>query len=208
MSRQLPPSSTHANSKAHESPNNDRDRRCHYRVDDQLNFEFKLVDPKTMRHHRANELFARRSEQQLLCELNKLEDEGQILLREIAKEHRSIAIYLGLLNRKSQLIANQLCLAESEHHSLKLNLSEGGMAFNYDTALNVGDYMAVALAVVEDSWQLYLYGRVVRCLPSVPKGHQIAIAFCDIDPEQQKQLTRRVFKKQMQSHRRKQGIDE
>ncbi|WP_299975009.1 PilZ domain-containing protein [uncultured Pseudoteredinibacter sp.] len=184
-----------------------RDRRCHYRVDDQLHFDFKLVEPKTMRNHLASELFTQQREQQLLAELSKLDDEGQNLLREIAKEHRAVAIYLGLLNRKTQLLSQHLCQTQSAQQMVKLNLSEGGLAFNHDSGLNVGDYVAVSLGISEDGWQLHLYGRVVRCLAAVPKGHQVAIAFCDIDDEQQKQLTRRVFKKQMQSHRRKQGLE-
>ncbi|WP_299768304.1 PilZ domain-containing protein [uncultured Pseudoteredinibacter sp.] len=193
--------------KSTKSDTPDRDRRCHYRVDDQLHFDFKLVERKTMRYHPASELFTQQREQQLLAELSKLDDEGQNLLRDIAKEHRGVAIYLGLLNRKTQLISQHLCQSQSAQHMVKLNLSEGGLAFNHDTALNVGDYMAVSLGISEEAWQLFLYGRVVRCLAAVPKGHQIAIAFCDIDDEQQKQLTRRVFKKQMQSHRRKQGLE-
>ncbi|MBB6521696.1 PilZ domain-containing protein [Pseudoteredinibacter isoporae] len=188
-------------------PPNGHDRRCHYRVDDQLYFEFKPVNPKTMRQQQASELFVRPSELTLLQELHKLEEEGQSLLREIAKEQRSVAIYLSLLNRKTQLIAQQMCQAQSEQHTVQLNLSEGGLAFQHNSALNVGDYVAVTLGLEEDAWHLYLYGRIVRCLPAVPAGYQIAIAFCDLDSEQQKLLTRRVFKKQMQSHRRKRGME-
>ncbi len=184
------------------------DRRCHYRVDDQLYFNFKSVDRKTMRQQQASELFVRPSEQTLLSELHKLDEEGQTLLREIAKEQRSVAIYLSLLNRKTQLIAQQLCHEQSEQHTLNLNLSEGGLASTHESTLNVGDYVAVNLGIEEEAWQLYLYGRIVRCLAAVPNGFQIAIAFCDLDSEQQKLLTRRVFKKQMQSHRRKRGIEE
>ncbi|GAA6152768.1 PilZ domain-containing protein [Pseudoteredinibacter isoporae] len=189
-------------------PPNGHDRRCHYRVDDQLYFEFKPVDPKTLRQQQACELFAQPSERTLLKELNKLEEEGQVLLRDIAKDHRSIAIYLSLLNRKTQLIAQQLCQEQNAQHTVQLNLSEGGLAFQHASALNVGDYVAVTLGLEEDAWHLYLYGRIVRSLPAVPSGYQIAIAFCDLDAEQQKLLTRRVFKKQMQSHRRKHGIEE
>lgn len=179
-----------------------RDRRCHYRVDDQLGFEFKLVEPKFLRQSKATELFSARAQQSLMDELNDLDKEGQNLLREIAAENRSVAIYLSILNRKTQLIAQHVCASSSDSQLEQINLSEGGLAFIHPSPLNIGDYLAIALRLPDDAWELFVYARIVRCLSAVPSGFHVAVAFCDTDARQEKLLTRRVLKVQMQSHRK------
>lgn len=178
------------------------DRRCHYRVDDALVFEYKPVQANALRKGPAEEFFPEKQDHALLNELKALDNEGQTLLREIATENRPLAIYLSIMNRKTELIAHHLCMGDAEGlEPVPLNLSEGGISFSHHSPLFVGEYLALSLRIPNEAWEIYTYGRIVRCLSALPAGFQIAVAFCDINPNQEKLLTRRVFKVQMQSHR-------
>ncbi|MCV6615087.1 MAG: PilZ domain-containing protein [Cellvibrionaceae bacterium] len=177
-----------------------RERRCHYRVDDRLLFEFKLIDPKTMRQQAPASLFMAAADSQFKRELDRLDQEGKTLLRGIAGRDHSLAIYLALLNHKISLIAAQLT-TPGQQQLAAINLSEGGLAFYHPSPLHSGDHLAIALRSQTEDWQCQLYGRIVRSRAAAPQGYKVAVAFCALDASQQQLLTRRVLKVQMRSHK-------
>jgi len=180
-----------------------QDRRCHYRVDDQVFLSYKPVTLNTIRRQAAHKQFDNHQGFELLGHLKKLDDEAQSLLRDIAQQHRSIAIYLSIINKKVELIAQQSVHSSRnpEQELCRVNLSEGGISFACEHAVDVGEHLAIKLGLPNDNDELYLYGKVIRCLHSQPGGYRLALQFNETTANEQKVLTRRVLQVQMQSHR-------
>lgn len=179
------------------------DRRCHYRIEDQLYLRFVAVEPGTLRTQQAHQHFEASKGGELLGEMKQLDEEAQNLLREIAQQHRSVAIYLSILNKKFDLVAQHLINTgiDTEQELQRVNLSEGGMNFSGSVPVEVGSQLALHLHFTEQSEDVFIYGKVIRCLQSKPFSYHAAIQFIQMPAYEQKLITRRVLKVQMQSHR-------
>lgn len=192
---------------SHRPSNKDKstgiDRRCHYRIEDHLYFRFLTVEPGTVRIQQAHQHFEPSKGGELLSEMKQLDEEAQNLLRDIAQQHRSVAIYLSIINKKFDLVAQHLIDTgvQTEQELQKVNLSEGGMSFCSSGPVDVGSHLALHLHFVEQSEDVFVYGKVIRCLQSKPTSYHTAIQFIQLPAYEQKLITRRVLKVQMQSHR-------
>lgn len=188
------------------------ERRLYFRIDDYLDLEYLAVDEDTLRHTPAENLFPGAAALKTYAELKKIDSESSQLFYQIKDRDRQIADYLYLLNRKIDLLAQQL-ISEPRLHGThatdqrRVNISEGGLAFSNREPLELGQPLALNLTFLPTYVGLALYARVARCEPLRTGGYEIAAEFEALTDPQQHLLSQQIMRAQMAEKRRLQDLD-
>ncbi|WP_027330941.1 PilZ domain-containing protein [Marinimicrobium agarilyticum] len=187
------------------------ERRLYFRIDDYLDLEYLSIDDKTVRETPAENLFPGSAALKAYAELKKMDSEASQLFYQIKDKDRQIADYLHLLNRKIELISQQLIseprLRSHGGEQRHVNISEGGLAFSNGEALSVGQYVALNLTFLPTYVGLAIYARVSRCEPVRTGGFEIAAEFEAMTESQQHILSQQIMRAQMADKRRYQDLD-
>ncbi|KTD62072.1 PilZ domain-containing protein [Legionella spiritensis] len=108
------------------------ERRQHFRIDDQIYFDYKVLQQGSFRSDKsvAEELLGHNGQRYLETTqyFQSLDYELSELTQSLALEEPSLAHYLNLLNAKIDHLAHHLLVGE-KIHIRKVNISLGGMAF-------------------------------------------------------------------------------
>lgn len=182
------------------------ERRSYFRIDESIALEFKAV-PEMTANSAAPELqFPDTASLKLYAELRKIDSENSVLFHQIRENNRSIAEYLHNLNRKIDLIGQQLM---SENKPLppsktikNVNLSEGGIAFGSSKSLTANEYIALRLIFLPSNAGLVVFAKIIRCEPSNNGEFQIAAKFHRINDTQQHLIGQQIMRAQMAEKRR------
>lgn len=187
------------------------ERRLYFRIDDYLDLEYLSVDEKTVRETPAENLFPGSAALKAYAELKKMDSEASQLFYQIKDKDRQIADYLHLLNRKIELLSQQLIseprLRSHGSEQRRVNISEGGLAFSNNEALPAGQYLALNLTFLPTYVGLAIYARVSRCEPVRTGGFEIAAEFEAMTEPQQHILSQQIMRAQMADKRRHQDLD-
>lgn len=182
------------------------ERRSFFRIDESIALEFKLVDEATLRKNQPEILFNNVSSLKLYSELKKIDSENAQLLHQIKELSRPLAEYLHNLNRKLELIGQELMAEQKPQPQAKtirqVNLSEGGIAFGSINAINQGDYIALRLVFLPSNAGLTLFAKIIRCEPGASGEYQIAAKFHHINELQQQLIGQQIMRAQMAEKRR------
>ncbi len=92
------------------------ERRLYFRIDDYLDLEYLSVDEHTVRATPPENLFPGSAALKAYAELKKIDSEASQLFYQIKDKDRQVAEYLHLLNRKIELLSQQL-ISEPRLHS-------------------------------------------------------------------------------------------
>ncbi|WP_347329618.1 PilZ domain-containing protein [Marinimicrobium locisalis] len=186
------------------------ERRLYFRIDDYLDLEYLSVDEKTVRQTPAENLFPGSAAIKAYAELKKVDSEASQLFYQIKDKDRQIAEYLHLLNRKIDLLGQQLIseprLRAQVGERRRVNISEGGLAFSNAEALAREQYLALNLTFLPTYVGLAVYARVSRCEPVRTGGFEIAAEFETMTEPQQHILSQQIMRAQMADKRRHQDL--
>ncbi len=188
------------------------ERRLYFRIDDYLDLEYLAVDEDTLRHTPAENLFPGSAALKIYAELKKIDSESTQLFYQIKDRDRQVADYLHLLNRKLDLLAQQLISEPRlrgghDTDRRQVNISEGGLAFSNNEALKPGQPLALNLTFLPTFVGLAIYARVARCEPVRTGGYEIAAEFETLTDAQQHLLSQQIMRAQMAEKRRLQDLD-
>lgn len=188
------------------------ERRLYFRIDDYLDLEYLSVDEDTLQHTPVENLFPGAAALKTYAELKKIDSETTQLFYQLKDHDRAVADYLHLLNRKIDLLAQQLISEprqQSRHRAEQrhVNISEGGLAFSNKEALPAGQPLALNLTFLPTYVGLALYARVARCEPVRTGGYEIAAEFDSMTEPQQQLLSQQIMRAQMAEKRRRQDLD-
>lgn len=186
------------------------ERRHYFRIDDYIDLEYLEVDPETTRETPAENLFPGAAGLKVYSELKKIDSEATQLLYQIKDRDRQLADYLYLLNRKLELLSQQLISEPRQQRwpgtHREVNISEGGLSFTNDLALNVGQDLALNLTFLPTYVGVAVYARVARCEPSRTQHWEIAAEFQNLSDAQQQLISQQIMRAQMADKRRQQEI--
>ena len=84
------------------------ERRSFFRIDETIALEFKLVDEQAATNSQSETLFGNPNSLKLYHELRKIDSENAQFLFQIKELSRPLAEYLHNLNRKIELIGQQV----------------------------------------------------------------------------------------------------
>jgi len=184
------------------------ERRSFFRIDETIALEFKPVDEATTTKSQPETLFGNANSLKLYSELKRIDAENAQFLFQIKELSRPLAEYLHNLNRKIELLGQELMAEQKPLPPSKtirqVNLSEGGIAFGSSHSLEVGDFIALRLVFLPSNAGLILYAKIIRCEPSGSGEFQMAAKFHRISELQQQLIGQQIMRAQMAEKRRTQ----
>ncbi len=189
----------------------DQDRRQFYRIEHQVAIEYKRVSEADVMDSARPYQFDVSPHFLLLSELQAMDTETGHLLRKIGEKQPEISAYLKLLDTKIDRIARSLVSEElTNTGSLRLqniNLSEGGLSFDCDDNLPLGQYMALKLVFPDSLLGLLLYATVQRN-DTIDTGYQIGIEFIKMPESCRTLLARFILEAQARERQRQLNADD
>lgn len=184
------------------------ERRSFFRIDETIALEFKLVDEQVADSGQSEVLFSNANSLKLYGELRKIDSENAQYLYQIKELSRPLAEYLHNLNRKIELIGQQLMSDQKPQPPSKtirtVNLSEGGIAFGSSNAVEIGQYIAMRLVFLPSNAGLTVFAKVIRCEPNNSGEFQLGAKFHRITESHQQLIGQQIMRAQMAEKRRTQ----
>ncbi len=184
------------------------ERRSFFRIDETIALEFKPVDDITANKSQPEALFSNANSLKLYSELKKIDSDNAQFLYQIKELSRPLAEYLHNLNRKIELLGQELMAEHKPSPPSKsitqVNLSEGGIAFGSATSLKAGEYIGMRIIFLPSNAGLLLFAKIIRCEPSHGSEFQIAAKFHRITELQQQLIGQQIMRAQMAEKRRRQ----
>ena len=182
------------------------ERRSYFRIDESISLEFKALDSPIALKSRPETFFSNVNSLKLYSELKKIDAENAQFLFQIKEMSRPLAEYLHNLNRKIELLGQELMAEQKPQPPSKsikqVNLSEGGIAFGSDNPLDTGAYIALHLVFLPCNAGLSLFAKIIRCEHNPTDDYQIAAKFHGLTEIQQNLIGQQIMRAQMAEKRR------
>lgn len=182
------------------------ERRSYFRIDETIALEFKTVDELTANKTQPETLFNNANSLKLYSELKKIDADNAQYLFQIKELSRPLAEYLHNLNRKIELLGQEIMAEQKPSPPSKtikqVNLSEGGIAFGSANSASVGDFIGLRIIFLPSNAGLLLFAKIIRCEPSNTGEFQLAAKFHRITDLQQQLIGQQIMRAQMAEKRR------
>lgn len=183
------------------------ERRRFFRIDDYVRLTYQTVSRESLERVQPESLFPDAGILSLQAELKKLDSESAQLLFQIKDQDRRLGDYLHLLNRKIELVSQQLMADRAPDDAStvrrEVNLSEGGVAFSNATALEEGQFLALHLLFLPSYAGVVLFAQVARCEAQHNGQFNIAANFHQPSSSQKQFLSQQIMRAQMADKRRR-----
>lgn len=167
---------------------------------------FEPIDEVTATKGQAESLFSNANSLKLYSELKKIDADNAQYLFQIKELSRPLAEYLHNLNRKIELLGQELMADQKPLPPSKtirqVNLSEGGIAFGSTNSFNAGDYIGLRIVFFPSNAGLILFAQIIRCEASNSGEFQISAKFHRITDVQQQLIGQQIMRAQMAEKRR------
>lgn len=183
------------------------DRRRYFRIEDQVNLFYKVVDEQKMLSatQQSSDMLAGCS---LISALDSLDQEAKQIMIRIEKHQPDIAEYLKIVDTKIGLIANEMMRNDqdlTESNLCKTNISASGIAFETKESLSEGQFLQLKLLLTSCFAVIVLYGKVIYCKQNpdaeADMPFLVGIDFVNINQQDREILVKHVVKRQMQQLR-------
>ena len=145
------------------------ERRKHFRVDDKVLIDYKLVTDLEIRAAMNNLALVDNAELSAMTTLRRLESDLQDALGKLQRNQKETARCLDILNNKINTAISLLPgdpntdMNMSEREVCQCNLSASGIAFTTREAIPVGARMRLRMVMLPDYYHIVTYARVMRC---------------------------------------------
>ena len=181
------------------------DRRRFFRINDEVNLYYRVVDEQTVLsvNQAENRLL---SNGQLATSLEVLDQEARLVMRRIEKEYFEIAEYLKIISSKVDLIAQETMKKGHEVSNDDIrhaNISASGVAFESKSHVKEGNFLEIKLLLSSSFALIVIYGKVIYCKENQASDmpFQIGLNFINIQEQDREMLVKHVVKRQMQQIR-------
>jgi hypothetical protein len=179
------------------------DRRNHYRIDDDVFLEYRIIQKKQVQELLAGLQDRLTSPSNLVSDLHELGRQTHAQLKSIKKSHPVIARYLGVLDEKISLIAQHVSAFDGSGNgrpNRRVNISAGGLAFYSQMQFSDETLLAISLKLFPSHREIVTYGPVVYCRfePDVEPGmpYRTAVNFSFMREPDREALTTHILEKQ------------
>lgn len=157
-----------------------QDNRDFYRIQDMAILEFEAIESELLNADQVEFPLLVTPQFHLLNELQGIDAENSLLLRNIAEKERDIATYLKSLSHKIELLGRALVESSEDVEELApqaVTLSEGGISFNHQKPIKLDTHLALKLVLLPSYIGLLLFGRVVNCNEHIKGDYLINLVF-------------------------------
>jgi c-di-GMP-binding flagellar brake protein YcgR len=176
------------------------ERRQHFRIEDQVYFEYKMIDPGSCYSDTkiTEELLGQAGQRYL--ETNRyfqsLDYELAELTQTLALKEPALAHYLNLLNAKIDHLTRHLTLGENTQLR-HVNISLGGMAFKTKEKITENTYLKLVIYTKPKMIPIILDGRVVYSKEISKTNFRTAVQFQNMTHEQEQLLSQHIMHAQL-----------
>lgn len=183
------------------------DRRRFFRIDDEVNLYFKVVDEQTVlsASQVTNDVLDNCS---LVTGLDVLDQEARLVMQLIEKSNPDVAEYLKIIDTKINLIAQETMRQGheiSDSNIRNANISASGVAFESITEVKEGEFLEVRLLLTSCFAVIVIYGKVIYCNKNANNDElmpfQIGLDYINLKDHDREVLIKHVVKRQMQQIR-------
>ncbi|WP_027856995.1 PilZ domain-containing protein [Marinobacterium jannaschii] len=174
----------------------EQDRRKYFRIEQKVSIELKPVTEEEIADNPRPAQFEVSPYFTLLSQLQELDQESHSLLRKIAERDANVAAFLHILHSKIETIAKTVASSGFEVDQVstqEVNLSEGGLMFENEVALDMDKHVAVKLIFQESCIGLLLYAKVCRIIPLDNGKFNVGLEFVSLPENCRQILARQVF---------------
>lgn len=182
------------------------ERRSFFRIDESIALECKVIDASAVQSGQPEAFFNNNHSLKLYSELKKIDSENMQYLHDIKEISRPLGEYLHNLNRKIELLGQELRaeqMPQPPSKTLKqVNLSEGGISFGSSNAIQASLFIALHMIFLPSRAGLVVFAKVIRCEPTENGEFQIAAGFHNINEIQQQLIGQQIMHAQMAEKRR------
>ncbi|MGS2718721.1 PilZ domain-containing protein [Eionea flava] len=176
------------------------EKRQYFRIQQDVIFNFCPVSNDDVIHSRAEQHFEHSETLCLFSEFQQINGQGQQLMASIKESNPLIAEYLDGLNKKMDLVCQQVLSTQSSIHDVdsgRIDISQGGLAFSSDDSIGVESWLALKLIFLPAYTGVITYGQVTRNALQPDGSYLIGVRFHNLDDEQSKLIAKQVFKTQI-----------
>lgn len=181
------------------------ERRSFFRINENIALEYREVDEATAMRGDPEPIYPDSAAFGLHAELRKIDGENAALLFQIKNSNRMLGEYLHNLNRKVDLISQQL-MSENTPPALtrlpsQVNLSEGGIAFGSARPIAPDTYIALRMTFLPGYAGVIVFAKIVRCEPSKAGDYHIVAKFIRAREAQLQVIGQQIMRAQMADRR-------
>lgn len=175
------------------------DKRNYFRIKQDILLEYQTIDAHSAKESDPQACFSNSASLELFASYRRIDQEAAPLLQAISSQSRELCEYLTLMNRKFDLLAQQLTASSGdsqEVQSAQVSLSEGGIAFNSPKAFYKGSYLALRATFIPSYTGVSLFAEVIRCEPAKSGGFQVAAKFYRANTAKREVIGREIMRAQ------------
>jgi len=188
-----------------------RDRRRHFRVQDQLLVDYDVVSDAEVRGASRRMQVVDPGELSATTSLRRLEMELQTALGRLSTRHGELIRCLDLINSKVNTLSSVLPLTGKHDQDMQsrdvcdCSLSASGIAFTCREEIPLDSRLRLRLVILPDYFHVTAYGEVVRVTPIEEPvddfTHVIGVNFLHILDRYREALTRRALQREIEDRR-------
>lgn len=184
---------------------NGDDRRKYFRIEQRVSLELKIIPESEIAEHPSPTQFEVSPNFLLLSQLQEMETESSHLLRKIAEKDSNTAAFLQIVHEKIERIAQAVASSEMKIGSAaiqEVNISEGGLQFRQDHAIDKGAFLSLKLVFPESSIGLLIYAQCCRCDAMADGSYVTSVEFVHMPESCRMILARQIFESQARERKR------
>lgn len=194
--------------------NNGPEARDHYRIDDHVELEYRIV-PEEEVTTRGEDLIKALALNEagrfkLLNILQNIDAEIAPIQRSVAAKDMDLAKYLKAIEHKIETLAQLHISKGGENPLKKVNISGGGMSFHTDDDLKEGQFLLMKFILQPTYYGVATLARVMNIGPSEEPDEgkwTVGVQFIDLDEAHEQAITRHVFKRESEIRRKSRNND-
>ncbi len=185
------------------------ERRQLYRIDDTAILDLTSVNAEDVENKPAESCFVESEAFRLMRELRGIDTDNGSVFRSIHEKTPEIALYLQAINKKIEGVGNAVAstLVGSEADLQSVDISEGGIGFNYPSELQADSLHAVKIWFHQTLIGFAAYIRIVACHRAIDGGYHMSCAFEALPDLDEQVIARHIMQVQARQQRLKHSLD-
>jgi hypothetical protein len=176
------------------------EKRQFFRIEQDVIFNFRSVSNDDVNHNRPEQHFEHSETLCLFSEFQHIDNDSAQLLASIKHKEPLIAEYLSTINRKIDLVCQQVLAGQSSVHDIdngRVDISQGGLAFSCDHSIGIENWLAIKLIFLPSYTGIVSYGQVTRNSLQEDGSFLIGIRFHNLTDDQSKLIAKQIFNTQI-----------
>lgn len=177
------------------------ERRQHFRIEDQIYFEYKVLEPGNCYTDQliSQDLLGQGGQryQETMHYFKNLDQELSALTETLAARDPAIAQYLNLINTKIDFLVRKLTM-DTRTQLRKVNLSLGGMSFHTKEKIKEKSYLKLVIYTKPKMVPIIINAVAVYCEYLSQSSYRTAVQFENMTSEQEQLLSQHIMHAQVQ----------